>query len=174
MVKAARRAEIEARAAELAEQRRKARVEAQAWQEELNTRQTEEETKKAAAAERRKRRREGGEIESADEGGEKKVRKRKVGGKKGRKIRSKSEISTEEEEDVRMDEHEEREARSSGDDDGMAAREQMENQGIRAVKAQDTLAMLKARVGHSRSIERDRVDLTDVATHSEKKSEAGG
>ncbi|CAD6588341.1 MAG: hypothetical protein TREMPRED_005031, partial [Tremellales sp. Tagirdzhanova-0007] len=164
---AARRAEIEARAAELAEQRRKARVEAQAWQEELNTRQTEEETKKAAAAERRKRRREGGEIESADEGGEKKVRKRKVGGKKGRKIRSKSEISTEEEEDVRMDEHEEREARSSGDDDGMAAREQMENQGIRAVKAQDTLAMLKARKRNRKPV--DDADEEEVVTTSRRK-----
>ena len=101
--------------------------------------------------ERRKRRKEGGEIESADEGGERKVRKRRIGGKKGRKVRSKSEISTDEE-DVKMEDDEEREARFSGDEDGMVGREQTDDPGMRAVKAQDTLAMLKARVGHVGSL----------------------
>lgn len=153
MKQSARRAEIEAKAAELAEQRRKAREEAQAWQAELNQRQVEEAERKLTLAERRKRKKDRGDIESADEGGDgggedqKPRRKRKAGagGKKGRKVRSKSEIESSEEEV-------EGSASVSVKDEGGLDDEEM-----RASKAKNTLAMLKARVRYfSPSIDQSR------------------
>ncbi|WVF72375.1 hypothetical protein IAT40_007190 [Kwoniella sp. CBS 6097] len=156
---AARQAEIEAKAAALAEERRKAREEAQAWQEELNARAAEEEARKAANVEKRKKRKEQGTIESGDEDGqpkEKKPRKRaskKEGGKKGRKVRSKSEIeSSEDERDLGgvLDEDEdEGEARMSGDEED----EEGDEGERQARKAKNTLAMLKAKRKSKRAIE---------------------
>ncbi|WWC69705.1 uncharacterized protein I206_103648 [Kwoniella pini CBS 10737] len=144
---AARRAEIETKAAALAEERRKAREEALAWQEELNARAAEEEARKANNIEKRKRRKEQGTIESGDEGGEdgqlkerkqRKKPKKEREGKKSRKNRSKSEISDEEDE-VPLENDDE-------DED--------EDEGVRtARKAQSTLAMLKAKRKSRRNVE---------------------
>ncbi|WVW83420.1 hypothetical protein I302_105440 [Kwoniella bestiolae CBS 10118] len=143
---AARKAEIEAKAAALAEERRKAREEALAWQEELNARAAEEEARKANNIEKRKKRKEQGTIDSGDEGEdgqpkEKKQRRKstkKEGGKKGRKNRSKSEIS-DENEDVSPDDEE-------GEED--------EDEGVvTARKAKNTLAMLKAKRKSRRNVE---------------------
>lgn len=152
--KTARRAEIEARAAELAEQRRKARDEALAWQEELNARLAEEEARKAANTEKRKRKVKD-EVLSGDEGsgtrtpadgigGKKRKKKAAAGGKKSRKIRSKSEISTEEE----VDDGGESEAAMSGaDEDGEErgdGEEREDEEVVRARKAKSALEILKA------------------------------
>ncbi|WVR04975.1 hypothetical protein IAU60_001987 [Kwoniella sp. DSM 27419] len=150
---AARRAEIEAKAAELAEERRKAREEALAWQEELSARAAEEEARKASNMEKRRKRKEQGAIESGDEDGQprekrprKKAVKKEKEGKKGRKVRSKSEVESSEEEELDHDGEEEDEARAT---DG----EEMDDGERQARKAKSTLAMLKAKRKTRRAVE---------------------
>jgi len=72
--------------------------------------------------------------------------RRKKGGKKGRKVRSKSEISTDEEVKMEVEGEEEEEARFSGDEGEVKVEDQEE---VRAGRARETLAMLKARVSGS-------------------------
>ncbi|KAK6902689.1 hypothetical protein I203_107948 [Kwoniella mangroviensis CBS 8507] len=159
---AARRAEIEAKAAALAEERRRAREEALAWQEELNARAAEEEARKTNNIEKRKKRKEQGTIDSADEGGEdgqpkeKKQRRRstkKSEGKKGRKNRSKSEVlSDEDDNDVVPDEgEEEEEEEGEGEDEEV----------VKARKARNTLAMLKSKRKSRRNVEDPDEDEDD-------------
>ncbi|WVQ78211.1 hypothetical protein IAT38_000294 [Cryptococcus sp. DSM 104549] len=159
---AARQAEIEEKAAELAEQRRKAREEALAWQEELAARQAEEEARRMSNAEKRKKRKEGGVVESGDEGEgrrEKKQRKKKAAkeGKKGRKVRSKSEIDSSDEEKLDLEEDE---ARESDDDRDEAT--------IKAERTANALAKLKAKRKTKRAIE-DPDDEEDVPQGAAKK-----
>ena len=137
---AQRRHEIELKAAELAETRRKAREEALVWQEELSNRQVEEEARKAQIAEKKSKRREAGDIESGDED-RKERKKRKKTTKQSRKIRSKSEISTDEE------------ARGVEDREASMTPEGMEEDDAEARKRRqaDQLAKLKAKVS-TRSI----------------------
>ncbi|WVO21784.1 uncharacterized protein IAS62_003097 [Cryptococcus decagattii] len=130
----ARQAELRIKAEEIAEQRRKAREEAMAWQEELAARQAEEEAKRTANMEKRKRRKEG-IVDSGEDGEgegrkrEKKQRKKKTKEeKKSRKARSKSEVGTSDEEE---------EAREKGDEE--------DEETSRVRKAKSTLAMLKAK-----------------------------
>ncbi|WVQ89256.1 hypothetical protein IAS59_003009 [Cryptococcus gattii] len=130
----ARQAELRIKAEEIAEQRRKAREDAMAWQEELAARQAEEEAKRAANMEKRKRRKEG-IVDSGEDGEgegrkrEKKQRKKKTKEeKKSRKARSKSEVGTSDEEE---------EARETGDEE--------DEEISRVRKAKSTLAMLKAK-----------------------------
>ena len=60
-------------------------------------------------------------------------------------MRSKSEISTEEE--LKLEDEEEREATFSGGEDGEGVKKEVLNEaGVKAEKARDTLAMLNARV----------------------------
>ncbi|WWC85242.1 uncharacterized protein L201_000104 [Kwoniella dendrophila CBS 6074] len=147
---AARKAEIETKAAALAEERRKAREEALAWQEELNARAAEDEARKANNVEKRKKRKEQGTIDSGDEGGEdgqpkekkqrRKSTKKEGSTKKGRKNnRSKSEISDEDDDLPDL-------ADEDVDED--------EDEGVRtARKAKNTLAMLKAKRKSRRNVE---------------------
>lgn len=104
-LKNARKAEIEKRAAELAEQRRLAQEEARAYHEQLAREEAEEiaaKQQRSEAIKDRKRRKENGEVL---DGEDMKPKKRKTAGgggagkKKGRNVRSKSEISDSSEED---------------------------------------------------------------------------
>ncbi|ORX39629.1 hypothetical protein BD324DRAFT_614410 [Kockovaella imperatae] len=145
---AQRRQEIEAKAAELAETRRRAREEALAWQEELNARQAEEETRKAAVAEKKKARKEAGDIDSADEGVEpgmkRERKKRKKSTKQSRKIRSKSEISTDEDQRARLDRDDSEREGSLTPNEG-AADEKEDEEVAQKRRARDQLAKLKAK-----------------------------
>ncbi|GMK55590.1 hypothetical protein CspeluHIS016_0206460 [Cutaneotrichosporon spelunceum] len=90
---AARQNEIEARAAEITEQRRKAREEARAFHEQLSAQIREEEERKAERVEQRKRRK---DTDGIVEDGEERPRKK---GKKGGKKKKRKDESDEEEED---------------------------------------------------------------------------
>ncbi|BEI92846.1 uncharacterized protein CcaverHIS019_0504740 [Cutaneotrichosporon cavernicola] len=89
---AARQAEIEERAAEITEQRLKAREEARAFHEQLNTQIREEEERKAERIEQRKRRK---DADGVVEDGEERPRKR---GKKGGKKKKRKDESQDEDE----------------------------------------------------------------------------
>jgi RNA polymerase-associated protein CTR9 len=92
----ARRAEIEARAAELAEQRRLAKEEAKAYQDEVAAREADDVAQRMSRAEKaqdRKRRKDAGE-----DVGDEPRRKRGNGTKKGGKSRGRSELESSEEE----------------------------------------------------------------------------
>lgn len=119
---AARKAEIDARAAELAEERRKAREEARQFQETLEAQQQEEEQRRLEKLEQRKRRKEDDEVV---DGEEKPRRKRK-----GKKRKPKSDVSDDDEPSAEP-------SAPMSEDDGPEAQER---------KAKRTLAMLKARV----------------------------
>lgn len=126
---AARKAEIDARAAELAEARRKAREEARQFQEILEQQQEEEAQRKIERGEQRKRRKDRDDDDEEVPEGEEKPRRKRKGGKK-RKQRNKSEMS----------EDEEPSAPITGDDEDDDDPEAV------ARRARNTLAMLKARV----------------------------
>ena len=119
----------------------------------MDQREKEDAERKVAQAEKRRKRKEEGEIESADEGGaegrEKRPRNKKSGGKKSRKIRSKSEISSEEDMDGGVDD-EEGEARGTPENG-----EVVDEANARAAKAKDTLAMLKVSMGWTSHLDED-------------------
>ncbi|KAL1407408.1 protein required for normal CLN1 and CLN2 G1 cyclin expression [Vanrija albida] len=87
---AKRQSEIQAKAAELAEQRKAARDEARQWQEEIETRRAEEETRKEKRAEQRKKRKDAGIVDDDEVDGEdgERPRKKKRGGKKKKQRQS--------------------------------------------------------------------------------------
>ena len=135
-----------------------AREEAQAWQEELNARQAEEESRKAhGCREEKGRRKEAGEILSGDEeGGEKREKKRrKKSTKQSRKIRSKSEIETDEEDRAMLEDDREASLTPDGDDDvngggadgeGDEGGEKEDEAVAKARRAKSQLVKLKAKV----------------------------
>ncbi|KAK4687282.1 RNA polymerase-associated protein CTR9, partial [Tremellales sp. Uapishka_1] len=145
---AARRLEIETKAAELAEKRRLAREEARLWQEQMNAQNAEEESKRAANLEKRKRKKEVGD--SGDEGEGR--RKRKGGGKK-KKIKTEEESS-----------EAEGEFSDSREGSGVVVDEEEK----RREKAKDTLKMLKARKSKKKVEDPDEDEKGDVAPTARK------
>lgn len=143
----ARQAEIEARAAAIAEQRRKARDEAREFHEQLSVQLREEEERKAERLEQRKRRKERGDddgIVADGAEGEERPRKR---GKKGKKQRKRKDSDDEDD----LGESAPLSAAEDGEDEDDPA--------VRKRKQAKALAALRAKVSAIRGCVRLRVGV---------------